>query len=151
MIFRDRQYSKITTLLDRTKEHLRVVKQCSSVRDVDYRKLSTKIVSIALNDVIKIVNNSTSSRVSSYNLELNSTISSAYLAILEMDSFDMTFDFRKHFDEQKRIISQMYNRSNPFMHSVDNKSSTSSGSGCMVMLCAIFGLVVLTIYGLINM
>ena len=150
-LVRDRQYSKITTLLDRTKEHLRVVKQCSSVRDVDYRKLSTKIVSIALNDVIKIVNNSTSSRVSSYNLELNSTISSAYLAILEMDSFDMTFDFRKHFDEQKRIISQMYNRSNPFMHSVDNKSSTSSGSGCMVMLCAIFGLVVLTIYGLINM
>ena len=150
-LVRDRQFSKITTLLDRTKEHLRVVKQCSSVRDVDYRKLSTKIVSMALNDVIKIVNNSTSSRVSSYNLELNSTISSAYLAILEMDSFDMTFDFRKHFDEQKRIISQMYNRSNPFMHSVDNKSSTSSGSGCMVMLCAIFGLVVLTIYGLINM
>lgn len=147
----DRQFSKITTLLNRTKEHLRVVKQCSSVRDFDYKKLSTKIVSMALNDVIKIVNNSTSSRVSSYNLELNSTISSAYLAILEMDSFDMTFDFRKHFDEQKRIISQMYNRSNPFMHSVDNKSSTSSGSGCMVMLCAIFGLVVLTIYGLINM
>lgn len=147
----DRQFSKITTLLNRTKEHLRVVKQCSSVRDFDYKKLSTKIVSMALNDVIKIVNNSTSSRVSSYNLEFNSTISSAYLAILEMDSFDMTFDFRKHFDEQKRIISQMYNRSNPFMHSVDNKSSTSSGSGCMVMLCAIFGLVVLTIYGLINM
>lgn len=147
----DRQFSKITTLLNRTKEHLRVVKQCSSVRDFDYKKLSTKIVSMALNYVIKIVNNSTSSRVSSYNLELNSTISSAYLAILEMDSFDMTFDFRKHFDEQKRIISQMYNRSNPFMHSVDNKSSTSSGSGCMVMLCAIFGLVVLTIYGLINM
>ena len=147
----NRQFSKITTLLNRTKEHLRVVKQCSSVRDFDYKKLSTKIVSMALNDVIKIVNNSTSSRVSSYNSELNSTISSAYLAILEMDSFDMTFDFRKHFDEQKRIISQMYNRSNPFMHSVDNKSSTSSGSGCMVMLCAIFGLVVLTIYGLINM
>lgn len=148
----DRQFSKITTLLNRTKEHLRVVKQCSSVSDFDYKKLSTKIVSMALNDVIKVVNNSTSSRVSSYNLEFNSTIiSSAYLAILEMDSFDMTFDFRKHFDEQKRIISQMYNRSNPFMHSVDNKPSTSSGSGCMVMLCAIFGLVVLTIYGLINM
>ena len=153
---RDRQFSKITTLLDRTKGLLGVVKQCSSVSDVDYRKLSTKIVSVALNDVIKIVNNSTSSqvssyRVSSYNLELNSIISSAYLAILEMASFDMTSDFRKHFDEQERTISQMYNRSNPFTHSVDNKSSTSSGSGCMVMLCAIFGLVVLTIYGLINM
>ena len=84
-------------------------------------------------------------------LKLHSTISSAYRAILKMDSFDMTSDFKKHFDEQKRIISQMYNRSNPFMHSAGNKSSTSSGSGCMVMLCAIFGLVVLTIYGLINM
>ena len=55
----NRQFSKITTLLNRTKEHLRVVKQCSSVRDFDYKKLSTKIVSMALNDVIKIVNNST--------------------------------------------------------------------------------------------
>ena len=148
---RDFQFSKITTLLDRTKGLLGVVKQCSSVSDVDYKKLSTKIVSMALNDVIKLVNNSTSSRVSSYNLKFDSTISSAYLAILKMASFDMTFDFKEHFDEQMRIISQMNNRSNPFMHSVDNKSSTSSGSGCMVMLCAIFGLVVLTIYSLINM
>ena len=148
---RDCQFSKITTLLDRTKGLLGVVKQCSSVSDVDYKKLSTKIVSMALNDVIKLVNNSTSSRVSSYNLKFDSTISSAYLAILKMASFDMTFDFKEHFDEQMRIISQMNNRSNPFMHSVDNKSSTSSGSGCMVMLCAIFGLVVLTIYSLINM
>ena len=144
------QFSEITTLLDKTKGFLGVVKQCSSVRDVDYRKLSTRIVSIALNKVIKIVNDSTSSPISSYDLKLHSTISSAYRAILKMDSFDMTSDFKKHFDEQKRIISQMYNRSNPFMHSAGNKSSTSSGSGCMVMLCAIFGLVVLTIYGLIN-
>lgn len=122
----ERQFDKITTLLDRTKEHLRVVKQCSSVSDVDYRKLSTKIVSMALNDVIQIVNNSTSSRVASYNLELISTISDAYLAILKMDSFDMTSDFKKQFDEQKRIISQMFNRSNPFIHSVDNKSSRTT-------------------------
>ena len=145
------QFVEITTLLDKTKGFLGVVKQCSSVRDVDYRKLSTRIVSIALNKVIKIVNDSTSSPISSYDLKLHSTISSAYRAILKMDSFDMTSDFKKHFDEQKRIISQMYNRSNPFMHSAGNKSSTSSGNGCMVMLCAIFGLVVLTIYGLINM
>ena len=154
---RDRQFAKITTLLDKTKGFLGVVKQCSSVRDVDYRKLSTRIVSIALNKVIKIVNDSTSSPISSYNLvsscnlKLHSTISRAYLAVLKMDSFDMTFDFRKKFDEQKIIISQMENRSNPFMHSASNKSSTSSGSGCMVMLCAIFGLVILTIYGFINM
>ena len=123
---RKRQFDKITTLLDRTKGLLEVVKQCSSVSDVDYRKLSTKIVSMALNDVIQIVNNSTSSRVASYNWELISTISDAYLAILKMDSFDMTSDFKKHFDEQKRIISQMFNRSNPFMHSVDNKSSRTT-------------------------
>jgi hypothetical protein len=122
---RHRQFSKITTLLDRTKGLLEVVKQCSSVSDVDYRKLSTKIVSMALNDVIQIVNNSTSSRVS-YNWELISTISDAYLAILKMDSFDMTSDFKKHFDEQKRIISQIVERSNPFMHSVDNKSSRTT-------------------------
>lgn len=128
-----------------------MVKQCSSVRDVDYRKLSTRIVSIALNKVIKIVNDSTSSPISFSHWKLHSTISSAYQAVLKMDSFDMTSDFKKHFDEQKRIISQMYNRSNPFRHYAGNKSSTSSGSGCMVMLCAIFGLVVLTIYGLINM
>ena len=145
------QFAEITTLLDKTKGFLGVVKQCSSVRDVDYRKLSTRIVSIALNKVIRIVNDSTSSPISSYDLKLHSTISSAYQAVLKMDSFDMTSDFKKHFDEQKRIISQMYNRSNPFMHSAGNISSTSSGSGCMVMLCAIFGLVVLTIYGLINM
>ncbi|GJG68480.1 hypothetical protein PRLR6025_19490 [Prevotella lacticifex] len=124
-LFRKRQFDKITTLLDETKGLLEVVKQCSSVSDVDYRKLSTKIVSMALNDVIQIVNNSTSSRVS-YNWELISTISDAYLAILKMDSFDMTSDFKKHFDEQKRIISQMCNRSNPFMHSVDNKSSRTT-------------------------
>lgn len=125
---RHRQFSKITTLLDRTKGLLEVVKQCSSVSDVDYRKLSTKIVSMALNDVIQIVNNSTSSRVASYNWELISTISDAYLAILKMDSFDMTSDFKKHFDEQKRIISQIVERSNPypFMHSVDNKSSRTT-------------------------
>ena len=123
---RERQFDKITTLLDKTKGLLEVVKQCSSVSDVNYRKLSTKIVSMALNDVIQIVNNSTSSRVASYNLELISTISRAYLAILKMDSFDMTSDFKKHFDEQKRIISQMEERSNPFMHSVDNKSSRTT-------------------------
>ena len=89
---RERQFDKITTLLDKTKGLLEVVKQCSSVSDVDYRKLSTKIVSMALNDVIQIVNNSTSSRVS-YNLEHISTISDAYFAILKMDSFDMTSDF----------------------------------------------------------
>ena len=124
-LFRKRQFDKITTLLDKTKGLLEVVKQCSSVSDVDYRKLSTKIVSMALNDVIQIVNNSTSSRVS-YNWELISTISDAYLAILKMDSFDMTSDFKKHFDEQKRIISQIVERSNPFMHSVDNKSSRTT-------------------------
>ena len=118
-------FDKITTLLDRTKGLLEVVKQCSSVSDVDYRKLSTRIVSMALNDVIQIVNNSTSSRVS-YDLELISTISDAYFAILKMDSFDMTSDFKKHFDEQKQIISQMEERSNPFMHSVDNKSSRTT-------------------------
>lgn len=123
---RHRQFSKIPTLLDRTKGLLEVVKQCSSVSDVDYRKLSTKIVSMALNDVIQIVNNSTSSRVASYNWELISTISDAYLAILKMDSFDMTSDFKKHFDEQKRIISQIVERSNPFMHSVDNNSSRTT-------------------------
>lgn len=124
-LFRKSLFDKITTLLDRTKGLLEVVKQCSSVSDVDYRKLSTRIVSMALNDVIQIVNNSTSSRVS-YDLELISTISDAYFAILKMDSFDMTSDFKKHFDEQKQIISQMEERSNPFMHSVDNKSSRTT-------------------------
>lgn len=148
---RERQFGKITTLLDRTSGALRVVKQCSSVSDVDYRKLSTRIVSMALNSVITIVNDATSSPlVSSYNRDVYATISKASLAILKMAPFDMTLDFKKHFDEQKSTIEQMERRSNP-LHTTSGGAPASGGSGCMVMLCAIFGLVVLTIYGLINL
>lgn len=106
---------------------------------------------MALNSVITIVNDATSSPlVSSYNWDVYATISKASLAILKMAPFDMTLDFKKHFDEQKSTIEQMERRSNP-LHTTSGGAPASGGSGCMVMLCAIFGLVVLTIYGLINL
>ena len=148
---RGRQFRQVTELLDKVSNPLQRIKGSQAISNQEFLQLSTRVVSLALNKVIELVNyNISASRTShlrQYGLdtELNSSVLDAHVAILKMSSFDMLDDFKRHFDEQKRTVEQMSDRTNPLKKATLQNSSSGGGSGCMVMLCAIVGLVVLTI------
>lgn len=150
---RGRQFRQVTELLDKVSNPLRKIKSSQTISNQEYLQLSTRVVSLALNKVIELVNYNISASRTSYlrqyglDTELNSSVSNAYIAILKMSSFDMLDDFKRHFDEQKRTIVQMSERTNPLKKATLQNSSSGGGSGCMVMLCAIVGVIILAIYG----
>lgn len=150
---RGRQFRQVTELLDKVSNPLRKIKSSQTISNQEYLQLSTRVVSLALNKVIELVNYNISASRTSYHrqygldTELNSSVSNAYIAILKMSSFDMLDDFKKHFDEQKRTIVQMSERTNPLKKATLQNSSSGGGSGCMLMLCAIVGVIILAIYG----
>ena len=150
---RGRQFRQVTELLDKVSNPLRKIKSSQTISNQEYLQLSTRVVSLALNKVIELVNYNISASRTSYlrqyglDTELNSSVSNAYIAILKMSSFDMLDDFKRHFDEQKRTIVQMSERTNPLKKATLQNSSSGGGSGCMVILCAIVGVIILAIYG----
>ena len=150
------QFLKVTNLLGKTICVLNNIKKSQSINNQEYLQLSTRVVSIALNKVIELVNDCSASPFGTSHLrpygldtELYSTISEAHIAIIKMSSFDMTETFKKHFLEQKKAIEQMSEKTNPYINrtTTQRKETYNGNNGCMVLLCAIIGLVILTIYG----
>lgn len=148
------QFAKVTALLDKTLKILHEIKSAQTISNQEYLHLSTRVVSMALNNVIEIVNKRLSSsetlyvRQYGFDTKLESAIFKAHTVMRTMSLFDMTEDFRNHFNEQQKAIAQICERINPWnRYSAQRKEPNSSNnSGCMVMPCALIGLIVLTIF-----
>lgn len=144
------QIGKVKTFLNDTLKPLHRIKKSQSVTQQEYLKLSTRVVSLALNKVIALLNNCNSSPRFQYGLysDINSTALEVYPVFLKLSSFDMDEDLKKHFDKQKMMIKQIVDRFTSSYKSTSQLSSSNVGSnsGCMLMLCIFIGLVVVTFY-----
>lgn len=144
------QFQKIDTFLNNALKPLRRIKISQSIDQQEYLKLSTRVVSLALNKVIALVNNCNSSPRFQYGLytDLNFTVLEAYKVFLKMSSFDMDEDYKRHFDKQKSIIKQMADRIMKPSHI--SSSNRRNNSGCMVMLCSVVGLIIFAFHNLLK-
>ena len=144
------QIQKIETFLSDILKPLRRLKKSQSITQQEYLILSTRVVSLALNKVIALVNNCKSSQHFQYGLysDSNFVALKVYPVFLKLSSLDMDDDFKKHFDKQKMMIKQIVDRFTSSYKSTSQLSSSNVGSnsGCMLMLCIFIGLVVVTFY-----
>lgn len=99
-------------LLNNTKPHLKSIKAKLGASDAYYLKISTQVVSKALDSVIKEVNDvqniETIGWIRTYSetkkAQIKSTLRAAWNAIKIMDKFDMESDFRTNRYSQNRSI-----------------------------------------------
>ena len=138
-------------LLNNAKPHLQAMQNKVGKSNGDYLKLSTLVVNIALSKVIDAVNEAQNEGITfqpfglSY-LNLKNTINSAWEVTLMMDDFDMEYEFKtKRYNPNRRTLQNIKDQITAIhTHLVDrgtSSTSTSSGSGCMVLISLLFVLI----------
>lgn len=153
-------------LLNKTKPHVQNIKTKLGATNSYYLKISTLIVQNALHNVIEEVNaaqeplarisellsgmnpylrssllSGSSLNIDQIRNKIKATLSEAWRAIRIMDGFDLESGFRSRYQTNRNSLQGLCNQ-------LQINTSTSSGEGCMVMLCAIFALIVLAIISL---
>jgi len=162
------QLEAVSTLIDKTEGPLLSIKQKLYDNQELYLTISTNIASLALNKIIDVVNSSQKSLNDHYSssfgspfdsysnfnrrltiTDLSSLLNSSISLMERLASFGMKEDFRSHFNSQKSTLVSMKNQLGSAMvnyYNNYNRPKQQSSSGCMVALCSI---VILTIISLI--
>lgn len=102
--------SHAVDLLNNTKPHLTSIKQKLGTTNSYYLKISTRIVSAALHNVIEEVNdiqNTTEPDNMMSFLLIKSVFSKAWEATRIMDKFDMDSSFKSHYDANRSTLKSM--------------------------------------------
>lgn len=135
--------SVATTLLHNAKPYLHTIKSKLGSNNAFYLRLSTVVVSKALGNVIKEVND-----IQQYNnnpVLIMATFRAAWKATLLMDTFDIEEDFQDHYYQNRSILENICERLNitssgisgttwPTSGGPSYTSKDSSSSGCMVTI-----------------
>ena len=135
------------SLLNNAKPHLQAMRNKVGKSNGDYLKLSTLVVNIALSKVIEAVNEAQKDVrvVILHDLdELKSVIRNAWEVTLMMDDFDMEYEFKtKRYNPNRRTLQNIKDQITA-IHTGGrgtSSTSTSSGSGCMVLISLFFVLI----------
>ena len=101
------------TLLNKTKPHLQAIKNKLGSNNKYYLKISTKIVSNALHNLIEEVN-ATQKQATS---ETKKALREAWKTTLIMDTFDMEQDFKNNrYASNRSVLKDLYERYNVASH-----------------------------------
>ena len=114
------KFQNVKELLKKCELPLNDIKANPDVSKIDCQKLSTRVISIALDNVIRIVNYELKDSPVGYryNMDLHSILLDAFRVMSKMHKFDIEPAFNQHLVKQTEELRVLYNKLTPGIYNI---------------------------------